>query len=663
MKKIKDLKLEEKLPFLSGVDCWSLPKFDGKTTLRMSDGPHGLRYVYKEENFNQISKKNRAYPSLSTLANSWDKNTLYKIGQCIAEDCIDENVEIILGPGVNLKRHPFCGRNFEYFSEDSFLSGKMSASYINGVQSKGVAACIKHYACNNRERDRFYESSEVDIRALHEEFLKPFEIAIKESNPFSLMCSYNPINGIYASENKYLLIDVLRNEFGYEGVTISDWGATRNRAISLKNGIDISMPYSEYFVDHLKLGLEKGYIDEEIVDRSISRIDNLRQKLEDLKDLRKVELTKEERFEACVKADEESIVLLKNDDILPIYNKEEKILLVGDFAINPLTGGEGSSKVTPLKEDLSILPDFQKMYKNAKFESCFNRRYGLIEPFGVKRAVLEAKKADKVVVFLGTNELTEKEETDKNLYQLDENLYEIINRIYEVNKNIVVVLESGGPVDLKNIPEIAKGIIYAGVGGEGINKALLRIISGEVSPSGKLSETFIKEKDDSYAKKGNFFYEKYSEGVLVGYKYYLTNNIPVQYEFGYGLSYASFEYSNLKIDKIGQYSYEITFDVTNNSDIDAKCVSEIYVSNTERMVQTSKKSLVEFDKSLIKAHETKTIKVTLNKEAFSYYSTILSKNYVEDGDYEISICSSLTKEELVGRITIDDENPFKYSRF
>ena len=299
MKKIINEPLNEKLKFLSGADCWHTYSNNNIEALRMSDGPHGLRYVYKEENYEQISKANRVYPSLSTLSCSWNKDTLYSIGHCLALDCIEENVDIILAPGVNLKRHPFCGRNFEYFSEDSLLS-------------------------NNRERDRFFESSEVDIRALNEEYLKAFKIAIDESNPLTLMCSYNPVNGIYASENPYLLTTILRSKYNYNGVVISDWGAVRNRAISLKSGLDLAMPYQNNFLSQLEEGINENYINEEDVNRSVARIDNLKAILKDRESLRTIDYTKEERLNKIVEAVEDSIVLLKNEnDILPLKNSKE----------------------------------------------------------------------------------------------------------------------------------------------------------------------------------------------------------------------------------------------------------------------------------------------------------------------------------------------------
>lgn len=663
MEKIMDKKLCEKLTFLYGKDNWSLPKINGIDTLRMSDGPHGLRYVYKEENWIQYSKENRAYPSLSTLANSWNKDVLYSIGECIALDCIEENVDIILAPGVNLKRHPFCGRNFEYISEDSYLAGKLGASYIKGVQDKGVAACIKHYACNNRERDRFFESSEVDIRALHEEYLKAFKIAIKESNPYSLMCSYNPVNGIYASENSYLLKDILRDEFNFKGVTISDWGATRNRAVSLKNGIDISMPYSPNFLGELENGLNKGYLTLEDIDGSIKRIDNLRAILEKEKNKRVITLTKKERLSKSIEAMKESIVLLKNENNMLPLNKKEQVLVVGDYAINPPIGGDGSSKINPLKKESNLIEALKNYGSEVHFESAFNKRYGLFEPFGVKKAVLEAKKVDKVIVCVGTSELIEKEETDKDNYRLNENIYEIIKRLYEVNENLIVCLYTGGAVEIEEIKENSKGIVYCGLGGEGVNEALASILMGEVSPSGKLSESFIKIDKDSYANRGNFFYEKYDEGVLVGYKYYLTKGIEVSYPFGYGLTYANFIYSNLKIEKLENYKVKVSFDIKNESDIEAKCVSEIYVGNRERMIETSSKSLVHFEKTLLKPHEIKNICFILDDDAFSYYSTILKRNYVEEGIYKIYVSSSLLDDELVGEVEFVDDNEFKFARF
>ena len=665
MKKIINEPLNEKLKFLSGVDCWHTYSNNNIEALRMSDGPHGLRYVYKEENYEQISKANRVYPSLSTLSCSWNKDTLYSIGHCLALDCIEENVDIILAPGVNLKRHPFCGRNFEYFSEDSLLSGKLAASYINGIQNKGIAACIKHFACNNRERDRFFESSEVDIRALNEEYLKAFKIAIEESNPLTLMCSYNPVNGIYASENPYLLTTILRSKYNYNGVVISDWGAVRNRAISLKSGLDLAMPYQNNFLSQLEEGINENYINEEDVNRSVARIDNLKAILKERESLRTIDYTKEERLNKIVEAVEDSIVLLKNEnDILPLKNSKENILIIGDYAINPLCGGDGSSRVNPLNTNNNLVEELKidLPASNISFESGFITRYNLIQPFGMKKALLEAKKADKIILCVGTTLREEKEESDKDTYRLNENIYDLIVELNKINENIILVLYTGGPVELYEVNNLVKGIVYAGLGGEGVSKALSHVLTNKVCPSGKLSESFIYFKEDSYTSKGNYFYEKYDEGVLVGYKNYLTNDIPVLYEFGFGLSYATFKYSNLKIKDLGSLNFEISFDVTNDSDIDAKNVTEIYIGNRLRMVETSVKSLVNFDKTFFKAHETKNIKVKLNKDSFSYFNVMLNDFYVEDGVYDIYVSTSLTVDELKGQIEIK-EGKFKYSRF
>ncbi|MDD7546611.1 MAG: glycoside hydrolase family 3 C-terminal domain-containing protein, partial [Bacilli bacterium] len=289
-------------------------------------------------------------------------------------------------------------------------------------------------------------------------------------------------------------------------------------------------------------------------------------------------------------------------------------------------------------------------------------RYNLIQPFGMKRALLEAKKADKIILCVGTTLREEKEESDKDTYRLNENIYDLIVELNKINENIILVLYTGGPVELYEVNNLVKGIVYAGLGGEGVSKALSHILTNKVCPSGKLSESFIYFKEDSYASKGNYFYEKYDEGVLVGYKNYLTNDIPVLYEFGFGLSYATFKYSNLKIKDLGSLNFEISFDVTNDSDIDAKNVTEIYIGNRLRMVETSVKSLVNFDKTFFKAHETKNIKVKLNKDSFSYFNVMLNDFYVEDGIYDIYVSTSLTVDELKGQIEIK-EGKFKYSRF
>lgn len=665
--KIRNLPLDIKCDALSGVGGWNTLEYkDVLKGVSMSDGPHGLRIVYEEIDNVQKAYKNNAYPTLSAIANSWNRDVAYDVANSIGDDCVNKNVNIILGPGVNIKRTPLCGRNFEYFSEDPFLAGTLAASYIKGVQEKGVGACLKHFACNNREYDRFYQNSEVDERTLHEIYYRPFEIAIREAKPWSMMCSYNPLNGIYTSESYKLLTEVARKEFGFDGYMISDWGSVRNRAKSLKAGIDLAMPFDPYFKNQLKEALNNKFIDEETLNTSLFRLNDLVEKVEENKNKFVSTLSEEDKDNIAIKAAEESIILLENkENILPLKDNGEKVAVIGSFAINPAIGGEGSAKVVPNKKDLNLVNKLKENCTNDIFdyEQAYIIRYNLIQPSGYKNAIKLAAYSDKVILCVGNNDLIEKEETDRYSISLNPQVEDLINKISSVNDNVILVVYAGGVINLEQIKDKVKAILFAGYNGQGVNDALANIIAGKVSPSGKTSETFIKDINDSYCKDdyGDSFSEVYREGVLVGYRYYEKFNIDVTYPFGYGMTYTDFEYSNLKIKKISELDYEISYDIKNIGSKDAKEVSQIYVGNELKMVSSAKKELVEYSKDLIKSKESKTIKKIINQESFRYFNTMLNSWYVENGRYYIYIGSSSRDIKLKTYIDINLDNYCQYS--
>jgi beta-glucosidase len=663
----KELTLAEKIESLSGVDGWKTANFEGALkSVFMSDGPNGVRQVYQEINTVQSAYKNNAYPTLSALANTRNKEMVYEIGNCIAEDCIKQNINIILGPGVNIKRNPLCGRNFEYFSEDPYLAGILASAYINGVQSRGVGACLKHFCANNSEYDRFYQSSEIDERTLHEIYLRPFEIAIKNSKPRTMMCSYNPVNGVYTSESNELINNELRCRLGFDGYMISDWGAVRDRAKSLKAGIDLAMPFDSKFADQLKTGLDDGFIKEKDIDLSINRLITLNQKIEINKDKYKITLSEEDKNKIAIKASEESIILLKNaDNLLPLKNKEDSIAVIGYFAEHPTICGEGSAKVVPIREDLSLIDKLTKEegFTRVFYESAYIIRYNLIQPCGYKNAIKLADECNNVILCVGNNDLIEKEETDRETINLKPQIVDLINKVSKVNSNTILVIYAGSVVNLNEIKDKVKTIVFAGYNGQGVNDALAKIISGKVNPSGKTSETFIADENNSYFKSnvGDSFVENYREKGLVGYRYYEKKNIDVVYPFGFGLSYSEFEYSNLRVKKISELNYEISYDIKNISNIDGKEISQIYVGNEFLMVEMPKKQLVNFSKDLIKAGETKTISLNIDEDAFRYYSLETHNWYVENGTYKLYVCSSSKDVRLEDKIVIKRDYCSQYS--
>ena len=653
---IKDLTPDEKLTLLCGRDDWTTETCGGKVPeVRVSDGPHGLRRVSKNENGGEVTADATAMPSLSVVANGWNRLSAYDHGGTIADDCADSDVNVLLAPGVNIKKTPLCGRNFEYFSEDPYLAGTLAAEYINGVQSRGVGACLKHFCANNVENDRSWQSSEVDERTLNEIYLKPFEIALK-AKPWTVMCSYNPINGVYASENKKLLTDVLRKKFGFDGLVMSDWWAVHNAYKAVRAGLNLRMPHADDNFAALKDAYQKGYLTDEQIDEGVSRVLALAEKANSAE--RRARTGKKERHSNAVKIAEEGIVLLKNDDgILPASGK--KISVSGAFSVNPVIGGGGSSTVCTAYK----IPTLAQAIENItgeKVESCV----GLYEnTFATaKLAFSQAYNADVCVVVVGDGMQKISEGCDRDTLRLRSEQENYIIEMSKYNENLVVVIESGGAVDVSVFEPYAKAIIFAGYAGEGVNEALADIITGKVCPSGKLSETFPYSLSDTYMGDytGDGLTVEYGEGVFVGYRYYDRMGIPVRYPFGFGLSYAGFEYSDLKIEKTGETDFTVSYTVKNVSEVDGKEISQVYVRDVIAMVARPVKELKGYSKDLIKAGEKKRVSVKLDFSSFAYYSVSLDKWLVENGDFEILVGSSSQDIKLIGKVKItlpDDEQP------
>lgn len=652
--------IDEQLKRLTSYGSWEIIAKDNKTTYMASDGPHGLRFVTSEENGYQTDEPSFAYPTLSFLANTWDLNLIKQIGNAIAEDCIKHNVSMILGPGVNIKRTPLCGRNFEYFSEDPYLSGMMGQAYINGVQEKKVGACLKHFAVNNREYDRFYQSSEVDERTLKEIYLKPFEIALKAA-PYAVMCAYNPVNGILSSENEYLLKQVLRNEFSYEGLVISDWGSVRDRAKSLKAGIDVAFPYNDAFYNQLKKGLECNYITKQEVNESLLHIDQFIEKIKKVENNIVIN-----HQELCEKAVEDGIVLLKNEAILPLNNNPQKILLVGEFLNNPIISGGGSSKVTPNNkvEDLMSCLKKDGLKSDMEYVLGYMIRYGLPTPFGYKIALEKASNSDMVIVGVGNTMLEEKEETDRTSIKLNPVFIDLIKKLATYNKKVIVVLYCGSAIDVSDFVDDVQAIILAGYAGQGVNVGLSKVLLGLTSPSGRLAESWAMKLEDTYTNNqvGNSFIEHYSDHVFVGYRYYTSNNIKTRYPFGYGLSYINVRYNSLKIVNEND-NYHVFVEVENLSNIQGKEVIQLYINDVVSSVSRPIRELKKFTKILLKANEKKTVEFIITKDDLKYYHPSLHRWYLEDGDYNVLICKDAENVVLSEKITICEDYYSQYSKY
>ncbi len=654
---IKDLTVEQKLRLICGKDCWSTVDFDGALpSVKMSDGPVGLRTEPIDENGNRgAAMPAVAYPSMQVLANTWDVSLAYAMGQSLADDCIERDVDLLLAPGVNIKRTPLCGRNFEYFSEDPYLAGTLAREYIRGLQENGVGACIKHYYVNNLEFDRFHRSSDVDDRTLREIYLKPFEIACA-AKPVSAMCAYNRINGVYASENKKGF-DILRNEFGFDGAIISDWGAVRDRCAAAKAGLDIEMPFDKTDYDKLVADYNAGKITEEEIDACAARVLGLAYKLDEMRALRSVKSTEEERAGLSAEILANGIVLLKNDMVLPL-DKSASVSICGCFAkpddINMIRGG-GSSEVTRRALDMDLpvkLAERQKGKVTYEFAFRYGSADGTDDP---RAAVMNAARSDVNIVCVGTGAHCEHEGADRT--DVETKLPAVQERLIietaRQNPRTVVIVFAGSAIDMSAWMDAVAAIVYVGFPGEHADSIIADILTGKINPSGRLSETFVYGDWDSRSILSGrcVGVTRYAEGLDVGYRHFDTNNEPVAFAFGHGLSYSTFTYKDLNIKSKGD-KLDIKFKIKNTSESDGKEVAQIYIEPIAPLVYRPKKELKAFAKVGVKAGECADIKLTLDKRAFEYYSTAIDGYKVDDGIYRVIVGASSVNIKLSAKVEI-----------
>ncbi len=639
--KISDLTLEEKMHLLIGSGIWDMYDANGKIPhVVMNDGPHGLRKPMPDDPKKTIPC--HAYPNLALLAASWNKDTVKSVASAIADECIEHGTDILLAPGINIKRTPFCGRNFEFFSEDPLLAGELGKAYIEGVQERGVLATVKHFCANNQEAYRSQASNDIDERTLHEIYLRPFEIAL-EAKPGCVMCSYNGINGIFVSENEYILKTILREKLGFDGMLMSDWFAVTERARALKATLDLQMPEDKYGFDELKQAFDDGYITEAEIDASVERILALVEKCVENRKHAKRMLTDEQRTNVAIDAVTDCVVLMKNEDnILPL-KKGSSALVAGhymDYA--PTLGGAGSSEVTPL-----AWPDplHRVMRESAYFS----------EVLECRPSVKIYQPVDVAIVTVGNRKEEEREAWDRTTLRLRPYDEQMIRNVSRAHEKTVVVVYSGSVVDVSPWIDDVDAVVWAGFGGEAVQKGLLKILTGEVSPSGKLPETWAISADDviDQGDFGNGLCVHYKEGVLVGYRYYEHEHKPVRFPFGHGLSYAKFDYSDLKIEKTGATDFAISFKITNTSDIDANEVAQLYVSEIAPHVVRPEKELRAFEKVFLRAGETKTVTLSLDRRAFAYFSMNLHDWYVENDLYRVMVGSSSADIRLKGVLEIE----------
>lgn len=648
---IKDLvskmTLEEKAGLCSGSDFWHTKAVErlGIPAVMVSDGPHGLR----KQDLNadhlgvNISIEAVCFPAACALACSFDRELIYKMGQALGNECQAEDVSVILGPGANIKRSPVCGRNFEYFSEDPYLSSQMAANHIKGVQSQNVGTSLKHFAANNQEHRRMSASSEIDERTLREIYLASFETAVKEAKPWTVMCSYNRVNGVYASENKKLLTDILRDEWGFDGFVVSDWGAVDERVEGLKAGLDLEMPSSGGFNDELIVkAVKDGSLDEKVLDRAVERILGVLDRYLENRSKNAV-WDKEKDSRLAREIEGECIVLLKNDDsILPI-SKTEKVAFIGEFAEKPRYQGGGSSHINSF-DSLSAL-DAVKGVCDVEYARGYDSSADVTDEKLIAEAVSLAEKSDKAVIFAGLPDSFESEGFDRSHMRMPENQNKLIAEVCKVQPNTVVVLHNGSPVEMPWVNDV-KGILEVYLGGQSVGGAEIDILFGDANPCGKLAETFPKKLSDnpSYLTfPGEGDRTVYSEGIFVGYRYYDKKEMDVLFPFGHGLSYTQFEYSNLKLsaDRITDNdTLKVTVDVKNIGKVSGKEIVQLYVSDRESRVIRPLKELKGFEKLSLEPGEQKTAEFILDKRSFAYYNTEISDWHVESGEFDIMVGKS-----------------------
>lgn len=644
------MSLKNCVKLLAGSDFWhtaAIPE-SGVPAIMMSDGPHGLRKQSEDADHLGIHDSVVAvcFPSAGCIASSFDKNLVYRMGSLLGEECRAEGVHILLAPAMNIKRTPLCGRNFEYYSEDPYLTSELATAFIQGAQQKGIGCCAKHYLANNQENGRMTVSANIDERALREIYLKAFR-RVMDARPRAIMSSYNKVNGEYVGESYRFLTGILRDEWGFDGIVISDWYAVTDRVKTLTAGLDLEMPGGALTGgDKIEQALNDGVIDKITVERSANKIANLARELS-LE--RTDDYDKELHHALAVEMAEQSAVLLKNDGILPL-GKDEKILLIGDFADKPRFQGGGSSHINSYKID-SVVDNIQGF--QADYYPCDYEKVNIEEVISELTASLG--EYDKIIVFAGLTDAYESEGYDRTNIDLPlkQNLF--IEAVAKMHSNVAIVLFNGSPISMPWVASV-KGILDMQLGGEGVGKACAEILTGAVNPSGRLAESYPMciEHSPAFINSRSVKNVDYNEGVFVGYRYYATKKIKTLFPFGYGLSYTTFEYSNLVIERSGD-CFCACVNVKNVGCVEGKEVVQMYVKSPICDVDRPIIELKGFEKVTIKPRDTVTVKFEFAKDAFAYYSVQDCAWRVDSGLYEICIMKSAEELVLSGTIQIDGD--------
>jgi beta-glucosidase len=645
---LSNMTLEKKIAFCSGASFWetkAIPHL-GTPALFMCDGPHGLRKQTGSGDHLGLnaSVATTCFPTACTVAAAWDTELLHEMGEAIAAEALQENVNIILGPGVNMKRNPLCGRNFEYYSEDPFLSGKLASAWINGVQSRGVGVSLKHFAANNQELKRMSGDSLVDERALREYYLHAFEIAVKESAPATVMCAYNKLNGVYCSDNKRLLTEILRQEWGFKGAVITDWGAMNDRVEGFKAGLDLEMPASKGRFDAgVQEAVKTGLLDESFIDASVLRLLALIEKTGEQTKPENSDGGLYERHHALArKIAAASGVLLKNEDtILPLSGGGE-ITVIGTLAEKPRYQGTGSSMVNPVKIE-NILDGLKNYVLKINYFPGY-RLEDIEDDILLREALEGASRAEKVLLAIGLTDIYESEGYDRETLSLPKNQIRLLHELYKVNTNTIVVLVGGAAVEMPWLDK-TKALLHMQLAGQAGGLAAADLLFGAVNPSGKLTETYPLKYEDVISSG---YYDKnpkqvpYYESMFCGYRYFDSADKDILFPFGFGLSYTSFEYHSLEIQNTKAWDHDITFALKNMGVVDGAEVVQLYVRPETGGVGVyrPRHELKGFVKVFLKAGEEKRVKLKLVKRSFAYFNPDKKEWQVEAGNYTIEIGAS-----------------------
>jgi len=655
---IKKLSLEEKAALCTGASAWTTTPIErlGVPVMTVSDGPHGVRRVADPASFSSESMPATCFPTASCTASTWDVDLIQAMGEAIAEECIALKVDVVLGPGANMKRTPLCGRNFEYFSEDPYLAGQMAASFIRGVQSKGIGTSLKHYATNSQETRRLNISAEMDERTLREIYLPAYETAVKQAKPWTVMCAYNKLNGTYCSAHHKLLVEILKDEWGFEGLVVSDWGAVHDRVASLKGGLDLEMPGPrDRRVKAVVEAVRTGRLDESVLDESVRRILEIVFKAS--------EIAKGGSFDAAAhhtlarRLAAEGMVLLKNNGILPLKDPK-RIAVIGRAAKAPYYQGGGSSHINPTRLDIP-LDELEKLAGNARIT--YSEGYpsdGAFDQALIDEAVNNARLADVAVLYLALPEAKESEGYDRPDLDMTTQQVALIKAVTEVQQNTVVVLNNGAPVVMSEWIDAPAAVLEAWMMGQAGGGAIADVLFGKVNPCGKLAETFPLRLADTPAYinfPGSKNEVHYGEGIFIGYRYYDAKMVPVLFPFGYGLSYTTFGYANPNVSASTFRDVDgltVTVDITNTGNVAGKEVVQFYVHDHKSELVRPPKELKGFAKVELQPGETKTVSIQLDFRSFAYYHPDYKRWITENGAFDILIGASSTDIRCIQTVNL-----------